>query len=451
MVDLGLPTVGGTRWFGSLVLRPAASDDDCLTCTWPLDTERFLPKPVGVVAGDSVLLAARSADGVLYAAHMAVQELVGGADDPPELSLRQALAWRTIDRRTHARRTVELGSSTAERLTASGRRQPLLLSIRNVSAGGLLVRVEEPVTVGERLSLTFGLGGDPTPVQVLAEVRRVVRRREASREWWEAGCAFLVLDAADRERIAGYAELRSAAAEAHTNGWLRRTRRVIAPGLVTGLVVAAAYLGLPGQLPSTLAASPAPTGLIGPARDLAAVQRLRPARRTDLAPSDGRWVAYGYAIVAPPSLWPALEQLRARGYDWALDSLNARPTTLAYGSLRPHVSGVYHHGADVIQLASALEQSTVEVRSAVLLHESTHLSDVLHGRWEASSAACLAFEERAVANQATFWRDLWGPSGKPSPADEWEAGLNDLVWSFTFERAWGQAALSAAYADECAT
>jgi hypothetical protein len=76
---------------------------------------------------------------------------------------------------------------------------------------------------------------------------------------------------------------------------------------------------------------------------------------------------------------------------------------------------------------------------------------VLHGRWEGSPGSCLAFEERALANQAGFWRDLWGPSGKPSPSDEWEITLNDVVWSFTYERAWGHEAVSAMYADECTT
>ena len=113
------------------------------------------------------------------------------------------------------------------------------------------------------------------------------------------------------------------------------------------------------------------------------------------------------------------------------------------------MSGVYGHAADSIRLAAPLESAAPETQAAVLLHEVTHLSDVLHGRWEASPDACLQFEERALANQAGFWRDLWGPTGKPNAGDECEVALNYLAWSFTYERAWGRDAVSTAYADEC--
>jgi PilZ domain-containing protein len=441
-VDLAFDLGRGARWFTSRLLHEGETTDGSLRLSWPLDTERFLPTPIIAEPGQALVLAVRGPDGRLWAADMVLIDEAAG-EGGPEMVVRQTAHWRPLERRGHARRTVELASQRAERLLASGDRQVLRATLRDLSAGGLLLRADQCIAQGDRIALAFTLGGDPQPVEAIVQVRRVAHLQEGSLHRWEAGCRFLELRAADRERIEQFTlrriEVDHTPDSSRGAWWRDHGRRVVMQAvLAAGLlgvsigVIGVAKLDPAGGVPSALAS----TGVLAGA----AARQARPG-----------WSAYGYTIPAPKSLWPALEVLRARGYDWALDALNARPLRLTFTPLAPHISGVYGQSDDSIRLAAPLELARPETQAAVLVHEATHLSDVLHGRWEGSRDGCLQFEERALANEASFWRELWGPSGKPVPTDEWEAALNDLVWSFTYERAWGHEAVSALYSGECAS
>jgi hypothetical protein len=126
-----------------------------------------------------------------------------------------------------------------------------------------------------------------------------------------------------------------------------------------------------------------------------------------------RWTAYGFNVVAPASMWPMLELLHAQRFDWELASASQRPTQLLWANLAPGSLGQYAPTQNVIRLSGILQNSTVELATAYLAHELTHLNDDLNGRLgEMSGGACYESETRAFVNEANFWQMVVGPFGK---------------------------------------
>src|SRR5438270_7890768 len=98
-------------------------------------------------------------------------------------------------------------------------------------------------------------------------------------------------------------------------------------------------------------------------------------------PSDTEhWTAYGFNVTAPSSMWPMLELLHQQKFDWELYSAGQRPTPVVWAALPPGVYGSYVPSQNVVKLSFVLQSSSVEVATAFLAHEFTHLNDDLTGR-----------------------------------------------------------------------
>jgi hypothetical protein len=125
------------------------------------------------------------------------------------------------------------------------------------------------------------------------------------------------------------------------------------------------------------------------------------------------WMAYGFNITAPSAMWPMLELLHAQHFDWELASASQRPTPIVWGTLPTGVYGQYSPSLNVVKLSWVLQSESVEVATAFLAHELTHLNDDLNGRLgDLTGDVCYEAETRAFVNEANFWQMVNGPQGK---------------------------------------
>jgi len=141
------------------------------------------------------------------------------------------------------------------------------------------------------------------------------------------------------------------------------------------------------------------------------------------------WVADGFTIAAPASMWPMLDLLHTMHFDWEIASAAQRPTPLVWADLPAGVFAEFDRSTNVIRLSRALQASSVEAGTAFLAHELTHLNDDLNGRLTHSSSTCYSAETRAFENEANFWSMVFGPQGKRAP-DPIEARENMKMWAF---------------------
>jgi hypothetical protein len=146
--------------------------------------------------------------------------------------------------------------------------------------------------------------------------------------------------------------------------------------------------------------------------------------------SAAQWTAYGYTITAPSSMWPMLELLHSEHFDWELASASRRPTPLVWANLPVGTYGQYSPALNVVRLSGVLQNSSVEVATAFLAHELTHLNDDLNGKLgDATGSACYEAEARAFVNEANFWQMVVGPLGKTSE-DPIEKKENAKMFAF---------------------
>jgi hypothetical protein len=125
------------------------------------------------------------------------------------------------------------------------------------------------------------------------------------------------------------------------------------------------------------------------------------------------WTAYGYGITAPVSIWPMLELLHRQHFDWELASAVRRPTPIVWANLPPGVYGQYSPALNVVKVSFALQNASVEIGTAFLAHELTHLTDDLNGKLgDMVGSVCYEAETRAFVNEANFWQMVFGPLGK---------------------------------------
>jgi hypothetical protein len=143
-----------------------------------------------------------------------------------------------------------------------------------------------------------------------------------------------------------------------------------------------------------------------------------------------RWTAYGFNVAAPSAMWPMLELLHAQHFDWELASASQRPTPLVWASLPPGVYGQYSPSQNVVRLSWVLQTESVEMATAFLAHELTHLNDDLNGRLgDMTGDVCYEAETRAFVNEANFWQMVNGPQGKKSD-DVIELKENTKMFAF---------------------
>ena len=125
------------------------------------------------------------------------------------------------------------------------------------------------------------------------------------------------------------------------------------------------------------------------------------------------WTAYGFNITAPSSMWPMLELLHKENFDWELYSAQQRPTPLVWASLPTGVYGQYVPSANIVKVSWILQTESVELATAFLAHELTHLTDDLNRKLgDMTGDVCYAAETRAFVNEANFWQMVVGPQGK---------------------------------------
>jgi|SRR5579859_526435 len=143
-----------------------------------------------------------------------------------------------------------------------------------------------------------------------------------------------------------------------------------------------------------------------------------------------QWTDYGFHITAPQDVWPMLELLHQYHFDWELYSLEQRPTPVVWSPLASGVYGQYSPSLNVVKLSSMLQNESVELGTAFLAHELTHLTDDLNGKLANMDAdECYAAETRAFVNEANFWQMVNGPSGKVT--NDWlEQQENNKMFAF---------------------
>jgi hypothetical protein len=150
----------------------------------------------------------------------------------------------------------------------------------------------------------------------------------------------------------------------------------------------------------------------------------------NVTPDGEHWTAYAYNITAPSSMWPMLELLHRQHFDWELASAGRRPTPLVWASLPPGVYGQYSPSLNVVKVSWVLQNSSVEVATAFLAHELTHLTDDLNGKLgDMVGSVCYEAEVRAFVNEANFWQMVVGPNGKTTQ-DAIEIQENTKMFAF---------------------
>lgn len=74
----------------------------------------------------------------------------------------------------------------------------------NIGGGGLLVRIDEPVSVGTRCAVCFNLPGESLPIETDCQVVWSSLGTEEDKKIVMAGLQFIDLKAEDRDRISSY-------------------------------------------------------------------------------------------------------------------------------------------------------------------------------------------------------------------------------------------------------
>jgi hypothetical protein len=85
---------------------------------------------------------------------------------------------------------------------------------------------------------------------------------------------------------------------------------------------------------------------------------------------------------------------------------------------------------NVVKLSWVLQGSSVELATAFLAHEFTHLTDDINGKLgDMTGDLCYDAETRAFVNEANFWQMVVGPLGKTT-VDPLEDSENIKMFAF---------------------
>ncbi len=163
------------------------------------------------------------------------------------------------------------------------------------------------------------------------------------------------------------------------------------------------------------------------------------------------WTAYGFNLSAPASMWPMLELLHRYHFDWELYSAEQRPTPIVWANLPVGVYGQYVPSLNVVRVSWVLQNSSVEVATAFLAHELTHLTDDLNGKLgDMTGDLCYSAETRAFVNEANFWQMVVGAQGKVTN-DPIEVQENAKMFAFVGNSKFADLVLrtTASYIKQC--
>jgi c-di-GMP-binding flagellar brake protein YcgR len=166
-----------------------------LTVAWPTDHDRRL---IPVNPGDVLRVAVSTPRDAMYAARAVVE--IASKNGVPLLSLKLDGPWQRTQRRNAVRVSVAVRPRIAARLVGNTEK-PLRLGVTNISAGGVQLRSQDELRLGERLHLAFELMGMDQEIEVQACVRRVYRHERGASSVWDAGCEFEGMSGRLVERI----------------------------------------------------------------------------------------------------------------------------------------------------------------------------------------------------------------------------------------------------------
>jgi len=99
--------------------------------------------------------------------------------------------------------------------------------------------------------------------------------------------------------------------------------------------------------------------------------------------------------------------------------------SIQFVTMAPGVYARYSVARHVVEIDERWSDADTATLAAVIAHEATHAQDAVNGYLATGGAsACLESEIRAFRSSASFWRELYGRSGKAVPVDELERQLN---------------------------
>lgn len=181
--------------------------DDLVRCPSRIEDHRQdrlwvgMPMQAGMIviaaAGTTVLVSIVRED----APYVVPTRSIGHRQTPvPLLELAPTGRVERRQQREYVRLPLTLTPS-AMLLAGDGAEAPLAVTAVNISAGGLLLRTQQAVQVGQRIRLTAALPEPAGALNGVVEVIRVIRRQTERGRFNEVGCRFLDLNARDRDRI----------------------------------------------------------------------------------------------------------------------------------------------------------------------------------------------------------------------------------------------------------
>jgi c-di-GMP-binding flagellar brake protein YcgR len=192
-VLLSCDAAGRRRVFHSTLGAPVSLHGD-LQVAWPRLADG---EPVALRPGQPVLVELASPFDALYLADARVTEQQPGR--PELLALRADGPWKRVQHRHDVRWPVTIVPRVVETV-GSGATVRLAARIENVSAGGVLLRLDEQLAPKQLLTIEFALPGDPRALLSEVVVERVNRSEDGAYAW-EAGCRFRHPRERDADRI----------------------------------------------------------------------------------------------------------------------------------------------------------------------------------------------------------------------------------------------------------
>jgi hypothetical protein len=194
-VIMSCHTTTGRRVYACNLAAPAAINGD-LILNWPLDSRS---QPAAILPSETMLLEVSSNYDALYLIEARIEPDRSLAAD--RLRLRGIGPWTRVQRRKNVRLTAMIVPSSTDLITGTGVREPLVAYIRDLSAGGVLLRCERELEAGELIDVSFELPRDARELRATVIVGRVALVDHKPTQVWDTGCRFTGLAEVDRDRV----------------------------------------------------------------------------------------------------------------------------------------------------------------------------------------------------------------------------------------------------------
>lgn len=159
------------------------------------------------------------------------------------------------------------------------------------------------------------------------------------------------------------------------------------------------------------------------------------------------------SLQADPRLADALNLLASSNTTRDLIGvLETNNVSIQFIAMPPNTYARYDVSRHVIDVDSRWSGEDPTTMAAVLAHEATHAQDSVSGYLSSGGASsCIGSEIHAFHNSALFWLEMYGPSGKPDPADELERQMNLIADRELNDPQGLETLIRLAYTDQCGT